>query len=394
MDSSVVLISNPGSASRKYALYVGNILKAEVHFEWLEKEFRYSIKPSTINGTVFADIASLSEASGKVIQILRASGLLKPDEDINTIGLRIVAPGSYFLQHRLINDEYEEQLRSVIGLAPIHVTACLEELESLRSQFSSIDIYGASDSAFHATRPDYAKYYGVPIKDAEQFDIKRFGYHGLSVASVIRKLELAGKLVPKIIVVHIGGGASATAVLNGRSIDNTMGYSPLDGLTMSTRSGSIDPTAVFALKKFLKLDDSGVHDYLNNQSGLLGLGGSSEIPELIEKEKSGDSKALLALNTFIYNIQKGIAEMSAALGGIDALVLTGTVSERSAPIRYHITARLHYLDFMLDELQNEGYTTSDEPITISRLTHSKPIFVVPTNESKEILHIVSSLSGK
>lgn len=391
MDGSLVLIANPGSASRKYALYEGENLRAEVHFEWINKELEYTLSPSPSKTSVFADIASLSEASSKVLQILRSAELLRPEETISAIGLRVVAPGSYFLQHRRIDDEYQKRLENAISLAPIHVTACLEELESLRKQFAGVQIFGASDSAFHANRPDYSKYYGISLKDAENFDIKRFGYHGLSVSSVMRKLEAAGKLAPKIVVVHLGGGASATAILNGRSIDNTMGFSPLDGLTMSTRSGSIDATAVFALQQSLKLNATEVQEYLNNQSGLLGLGGSSEIPELIEKEKTGDKKALLALNTFLYNVQKGIAEMTAALGGVDALVLTGTVSERSEPIRYHVTSRLSYLDFSLDKLENEAYLPCPEPKVISRLTASKPIIVVPTNESFEILKIVKSL---
>ena len=392
MDGSLVLISNPGSASRKYALYDGDTLRAEVRFEWLNKELRYTVSPSESQSPVFADIASLSESSGKALQILRSTGYIKPNESVTAIGLRIVAPGSYFLQHKLIDEEYEEHLRSVIDLAPIHVGACLEELESLKQQFSKTKIFGISDSAFHATRPDYAKYYSIPFNDADKYDIKRFGYHGLSVASVVSRLQQAGKLVPKIVVVHLGGGASVTAVLNGRSVDNTMGYSPLDGLTMSTRSGSIDPTAVLALKKFLSLDDAKIHDYLNNQSGLLGLGGSSEVPELIKMEESGDKQALLALNTFLYNIQKGIGEMAAAIGGIDALVLTGTICERSSSIRHHLTARLHYLDFTLDELENEGYSPNNEPKPINKLAHSKPILVVPTNESGEMIKIIKALN--
>lgn len=391
MDSSLTLIANPGSASRKYALYDGDNLRAELHFEWQNGELVYNLSSPSSKPPTFADIASLSDASGKIVNILRDANLLNQGESIGSIGLRVVAPGSYFLEHRLIDDKYEEELKNIVGLAPIHVSACLEELTSLRTQFPAIKIFGASDSAFHATRPDFARYYSIPLKDSVSFDIKRFGYHGLSVGSVIRKLQDSGKLAPKIIVVHLGGGASVTAVLNGRSIDNTMGYSPLEGLTMSTRSGSIDPTVVFALKHLLKLDDSGIHDYLNNQSGLIGLGGSSEIPELIEKEIAGDKKALLALNTFIYNVQKGIAEMASALGGIDALALTGTVSERSVEIRHHIAARLQYLDFSLDELENEAYTLTAEPKVISKLAHSKPIFIVPTNESKEILEVVRTL---
>lgn len=392
MDGPLTLVANPGSASRKYALYAGDSLRAELHFEWLNGEIVYGLSQGD-GKTVFADIASLSEASSKIVTIFKSSGVLQSNETISNIGLRVAAPGTYFQQHRIVDNEFEENLNRVIGLAPTHVTAALEELANLKKQFKGIKIIGASDSAFHTSRPDYAKYYGIPKKDADSFDIKKFGYHGLSVASVVSKLKTAGKLPPKLVAVHLGGGASVSAVLNGRSIDNTMGYSPIEGLIMSTRSGSIDPTAVFALKQILKLDDAGMHDYLSNQSGLLGIGGSAEIPELIAREKAGDKQSLLALNTYIYNVQKGIAEMVSALGGIDALALTGTVCERSIEIRHHLMDRLHYLDFNLDELANEGYTKTPDPQIISKLTHSKPILIVPTDEAKEILNITRELNN-
>lgn len=384
MDASLILISNPGSASRKYALFAGDTLKAELHFEWMNGELVYTLAPGD-NEPIFADIAALNEAASKVRSILQTAGHLEVKATINTIGLRVVAPGSYFLQHHIVDNEFEENLSRVIGLAPIHVTAVQEELECLKKQFEGVEIIGVSDSAFHSTRPEFAKYYGIPKKDADSFDIKRFGYHGLSVASVKSKLQTAGRLPPKLVVVHLGGGASVSAVLNGRSIDNTMGFSPLDGLMMSTRSGSIDPTAVFALKQILKLDDAAMHDYLNKDSGLLGIGGSPDIRKLISNVKAGDEQSILALNTYIYNVQKGIAEMVAALGGIDALALTGTICERSVEIRHHLLDRLHYLDFNIDELANEGYQPKPEPQLISRLAHSKPIFIVQTNESFEIL---------
>lgn len=392
MDSQITLISNPGSASRKYALYNGDNLRAELHFEWQNGEIVYSLSPGD-GKPVFANIAGLSEASTKVIPIFRSGGFLQGNDAISAIGLRVVAPGTYFQQHRLAGEEFEENLSRVAGLAPIHVSAALEELGSLKKQFPGVKIIGASDSAFHATRPEYAKYYGIPKKDADSFDIKRFGYHGLAAASVVSQLQTGGKLPPKLVIVHLGGGASVSAILNGRSIDNTMGFSPLEGLLMSTRSGSVDPTAVLALKQILKLDDSKIHDYLSSQSGLLGLGGSPDIPTLIANEKSGDEQSLLALNIYIYNVQKGIAEMVSALGGVDALALTGTVCERSVEIRYHLTDRLHYLDFSLDELASEVYRPSPEPQIISRIAHSKPIFIVPTNESKEVIQIVKTLSA-
>lgn len=392
MDSKLTLISNPGSASRKYVLYEGEKIQGELRFEWLNGEIVYTLLPGN-NEAVFANIAGLSEAPGKIMEIFNKTSILQANTTLDAIGLRVVAPGNYFLQHIFIDAEYEKNLARVSGLAPIHVSAALEELSCLKKLFPGVKIIGASDSAFHASRPDYAKYYGIPKKDADSFDIKRFGYHGISVSSVIRKLEDAGKLAPRVVVVHLGGGASVSAVLNGRSIDNTMGFSPLEGLVMSTRSGSIDTTAVFALKQFMKLGDPEMHDYLNSKAGLLGLGGSTDVPELIAREKSGDRDSLLALNVYLYNIQKGIGEMVSALGGIDTLVLTGTVCERSVEIRHHLMERMRYLDFCLDELANEGVLQSPDIKVISSLVRSKPILVVPTNESQEILRIINDLTN-
>lgn len=391
METALTLIANPGSASRKYSLYAGDQLRASLHFEWQNGELVCTIKTPEETSTVFADIPDLSSAPSKVIEVLKYKAALQNDEAISAIGLRIVCPGSFFTLHRRIDEEFETKLASAMNFAPLHVAASLEELRSLKNQFPGTVMVGVSDSAFHSTRPDYALGYSIRLEDTEKFDIKRFGYHGLSMSSVVRKLNDSGRLPPKLVVAHLGSGASISAILNARSIDNTMGFSPLEGLTMSTRSGNIDATAVDALKKGLKLDDAGLQDYLNTKSGLLGIGGSSEIPELIKKEATGDKRSRLALNTYVYNIQKGIAEMTSALGGIDALVFTGTVGERSAPIRQHIASRLHYLDFEIDEAMNASFQPTEEPTIISLPGRSRPIIVVHTDEAYEILQAVRSI---
>ena len=390
MASPLILIANPGSASRKYALFDGGHERASVHFEWVQGKVVCTLYTGDEHHRVQAHLHDLGSATDQVIDILESHDVLGADEEIGRIGLRIVAPGNYFLEDHLITDDFVERLEETKKRAPLHIAATLEELHMLRKRFEGTPVIGISDSAFHITKPDYAWNYGISLEDADRFAIKRFGYHGISVASVVRQLAETEKLPPKVIVCHLGSGTSITAVHGGKSVDNTMGYSPLEGTVMTTRSGSIDPTAVRALKRAGRMDDDAVERYLNQHSGLLGLGGSSDIRELLQREKNDDHLAGLALATFVFSIQKNIGQMAAVLDGADMLVFTGTVGERSAEIRGRILKRLGFLDFIADESDNEKCTSPNEATRISRLAHSKPIFVVPANESEQMARRVSS----
>jgi len=254
----------------------------------------------------------------------------------------------------------------------------------LQKYFPGIHVYGISDSGFHITKPDYAWNYAIPLADSDKYEIKRYGYHGLSVQSALHHLRRNDRLANKIVIAHLGSGGSITALHGGKSLDNTMGYSPLEGLMMATRSGSIDYSAVRALQIHSGMNNAETEVYLNEKSGLLGIGDSPDIRELLHREDNGDERAHLALSTYAYSVQKGIAQMTAALGGIDALVFTGTVGERSATMRQRIVARLHYLDFILDPHANNACQNPMGLETLSKLTQSKPIYVVHADEAAEI----------
>ncbi|MET0779781.1 MAG: hypothetical protein ABWY71_03020 [Candidatus Saccharimonadales bacterium] len=389
MAGSLSLIANPGSASRKYALYEGENERAQLHFEWWQGKVICTMHRKGSQHLLHIDLRDLGAAASQVIPLLHANNVLQEQEEIDRIGLRIVAPSAYFLEDRIIDDTVIASLEAIKQRAPIHIAATLEELHALRKQFKDVLIIGVSDSGFHRTKPDYAWNYGISLEVADRYEIKRFGYHGLSVASVVNELRAVGKLSPKLIVCHLGSGASVTALHGGKSLDTTMGYSPLEGIVMSTRSGDIDPTAVRALKDVCRLDDDGIEDYLNNHSGLLGLGGSSDIRELLRRESDGDNRARLALATYVYSVQKAVGQMTAALGGVDALVFTGTVGERSAAVRARVTTRLHYLDFVLDGQTNQACESPEKVTVISRLAHSKPVYVLPANESGEMVQRIS-----
>jgi len=385
MAGSLVLVANPGSASRKYALYDGGRLRGSLHLEWQAGKVVCTVQSGdTATHEVPIQLDRLEHAASALPKLLRQQTLLARDERLAGIGVRVVAPGAYFLEDRIMDEACLAQLEAALPRAPLHIAATLAELRAVRRQFPDVPLAGVSDSAFHITKPDYAWNYGIRLEDADELDIKRFGYHGLSAASVVHQLRQAEKLPPKIIICHLGSGASVTAVHGGRGIDTTMGYSPLEGVIMSTRSGSIDPTAVRALADARHLDAAAAETYLNQHGGLAGLGGSPDIRELLQREANGDHRARLALNTYVFSVQKAVGSMAAALGGADALVFTGTVGERSAPIRRSVVSRLHYLDFILDEHINTACSAPPQLAVIGRLAHSKPVYVLPAHEGAEM----------
>ena len=382
----LILVANPGSSSRKYALYESDklALRAELHVESSDGQIVATLRTNSGSRQVETTLSEVHDAPREVRGILVRENILNENEAITAIGLRVVAPGSYFMEDRVISDEVIAKLEEAKSLAPIHIFATLEELKILREYFGQTPVVAVSDSAFHRTKPPYAWNYGINIQDADSLEIKRYGYHGISVASAVDELWNRGKLPPKVIVCHLGSGSSVSAIFHGRSIDNTMGFTPLEGVLMATRSGDISPGAVRALQTKLGMDWSGIESYLNQRGGLLGIGGSNDIRDLIEREKNGDHLAHLALTTLVHTIHKAIGSMIATLNGCDLLVFTGTVGERSAILRKRIVAHLEFVDFIVDGNLNDGCTEPDQLTSISQSAKSKPIIVIPTNESVEI----------
>lgn len=392
MTRQVTLIANPGSESRKYALYDGTDCIARLHFETVQGKVVCQLWKPSDQQTITTDLASLQQATEELQTIIHAYVL----GDADTIGhvvLRVVAPSTYFLADHIVDDTFVSELERTAMRAPIHIGATLDELKRIRVVFSDTPIIAVSDSAFHRTKPVYASYYGLPFADAERFDLKRFGYHGLSVASAVDTLKDQEQLVSKLVVCHLGGGASISAVKDGISIDNSMGYSPLEGLIMATRCGSIDPTAVTEIQRELQLDDDGIANYLNKQSGLLGISGTtSDIRDLLVREADGDQQAAVALQTYVYTIQKTIGQMVAALGGVDAIAFTGTVGERSATMRERILEAFDFADIRLSKVDNANCTNPQAVVDLG--TGSKQVFVIPTNESEQMLKAAHVLLGR
>ena len=389
----LILVANPGSASRKYGLYRNTELLAKLHFEHKDGTIVCQLKTKTISKDIACAIDNIAGAAHLVEPILKQHDVLNDTQKLHSIGLRIVAPTSFFLEDRQINDHARQMLEELQKRAPLHVGATLNELRVLAEAHPDLPIIGVSDSKFHVSKPDKAWNYGLPLDDADHYEIKRFGYHGISVTSVVNQLAPYDVASNKTIVCHLGSGASVTAVHQGKSHDTTMGYSPLEGLIMASRSGTIDYIAGNSLRDALGMDDSAFIEYLNENSGLLGLSGiSDDIRDIIEADKKGSQKAHLALETYIYAIQKAIGQMAGAMNGVDMLVFTGTVGERSSIIRSKVTERLGYLGFTLDSSQNTNCTSPLAPTTIHVNEGSKPVLVVSTDESLEMAKSVLRLT--
>jgi acetate kinase len=383
-EQSLILVVNPGSTSRKYALFAGGDKLASVNFEFVDNKVFCKVSYADGQQSKDYDDADLSGVSRYVLPLLHEFKVINENDNIDVIGIRLVAPSKIFAKDELVTDEIELALEAVEQRAPLHVKTVMQEVKHLRDYLVGTPIVIISDSAFHASKPDYAWQYGIDLELAEKIDVKRYGYHGISVGSVVRYLDDHKILSPKTLVCHLGGGCSITALKNGKSIDNTMGYTPLEGVMMASRSGNIDVSAALAIKRELKLSDDDLEKYLNKQSGLLGVSGSSsDIRQLIASEEQGDDRARLALSLFVYRIQQAIGQMAASLGGADCLIFTATVGERSSIIRSRILEKLGYLGFVYDQDVNNNTFEPTEAANIA-VVSSKPVFVISTDEAAEI----------
>jgi len=266
-------------------------------------------------------------------------------QEVDAVAHRVVHGGARFRDPVVVDDEVAEALAELAELAPLHNGPALAALVDARRVLPDVPHVAVFDTAFHATLPEEAAVYAVPRRWREDWGIRRYGFHGLSVQWAAERVTAR-----RLVVCHLGGGCSVTAVLDGRSVETTMGFSPLEGIPMATRSGSIDAEIVVHLLRTGKLGLDDVERTLERESGLLGLSGLSA--RLEELEQSTEASAGLALEVFAYRTAAAVGAMTVALGGLDALVFTGGVGERSAPTRTNVCARLRFLGVDLDERAN------------------------------------------
>lgn len=387
----ITLVVNPGSTSRKYVLYRETEQLLELTFEQVGEGHEVCVRKDGASQTCSATTAKAFSSAVEQVAKETADLVALHATTLAVIGVRVVAPGTYFQQHRIVDDAYLHQLRQIDTAAPLHAPIMIRELEQLKNQFPDTPLVAVSDSAFHATLPAVARDYSLPADAVSTYDIHRFGYHGLSVASVLpRAARLLRQEPERVIVVHVGGGVSVTAVRAGLSIDTSMGFAPGSGLVMGSRGGDVDAGALLYLMQRSRLDILSAEILLQKQSGLYALAGESDLRRLLERQGNGDQAATEALATFIYHLQKTIGGYATILGGLDAIILTATAMERSATLRDLLCRGLRFpLGVQISNARNESVVGQDG--IISESGSAVPVVVIKTGEMFEIKRLAEAL---
>jgi acetate kinase len=301
---------------------------------------------------------------------------------VDAVGHRVVHGGDRFLAPVRVDARVRAALEQLTELAPLHQPKSLAGMDAVTDLFPEVPSVACFDTAFHATMPAGAATYALPREWRDRWSLRRYGFHGLSHAWASRRVaELLGRSELRIVVCHLGAGASLCAVRDGRSVDTTMGFTPLEGLVMATRSGSVDPGLVLWVLERTELDEREVAEVLEHRSGLLGLAGTADMREVEAGVQAGDETATLAMDVYVHRAVSGVGSMAAAMNGIDALAFTGGVGERSPFVRAEICSRLGFLGVELDE---EANTHPAPDGAISSLSAPTPAYVVQAREDVEV----------
>jgi len=309
-------------------------------------------------------------------------------DGVDAVGHRIVHGGTEFVEPVVIDANVVRRLEALADLAPLHQPKSLRALELVEKALPGVPAVACFDTAFHAHLPAAAATYALPREWRLRWPLRRFGFHGLSHAYASRRAaQLAGAPLEELRMVtcHLGAGASLAAVLGGRSVDTTMGFTPLEGLVMATRSGSVDPGLILWLEEHMGMPPSELASTLEHRSGLAGLTGTSDMKAILEAERAGDDAAHLAVEVYLHRLRGEIARMAAALRGMDVLVFTGGVGERSAAIRARAAEGLAFLDVEIDAARNDG-AEPDADIGSGRVR----AFAIAAREDLEIVRGVRS----
>jgi acetate kinase len=386
------LIVNLGSASKKYALYT---TKGCVAFFHIEKRALDYISNETFSSEVGSVPLSATDYERSLPYILLAlhNKLTVSKEQISNVAIRVVAPGTYFTQSQLVTEAYVEKLKSKAELDPLHITPTLTTLQELQKELPQSRLVAISDSEFHNSIDRNTRPLPFAKTDCETYDLRPFGYHGISLQSIVPKIEtLLGSVPTTTIVCHLCGGSSVTALHNGKSVATSMSYSPLGGVVMSTRSGNVDPGALLALMQEKKLSPNDTLTYLYKESGLKGISGSSgDIPQLLELEERGEKNAHTAITNFTMSIAEEISRLTISLGKLEALIFSGTIGERSSIIRERIVTHLSCFNIKLEKSKNARALHEDS--IISSPHSSTIVATIHTDEMGTMAKFLRSFSS-
>lgn len=382
-----VLVLNSGSSSVKYQFIETStrevLAKGQVERIGMDDAVLTHIRADGDTVKISAEILDHNIAIEYVIAILLSKnhGVIKDKSEIEAVGHRVVHGGEAFSGSVLITDEVIEEIRENIELAPLHNPHNLRGILACKRLLPNTPQVAVFDTAFHQKMPEYAFIYGLPYELYKRYKIRRYGFHGTSHRYVSKRAsEILG--IPleklKIITAHLGNGCSMSAVKFGVSVDTSMGFTPLEGLLMGTRSGDIDPAVVIYIMSKEGLTMAEVNALLNKHSGLVGISGvSSDMREIIKEMKNGNPRAKLAFEVFCYRVKKYIGAYSAVMGGVDAIVFTAGIGENSPDVRKKVCEDLEYLGIKIDDEKNNS---PEKEKIITRDDSKVKVLVIPTNE--------------
>ncbi|MFF1380330.1 acetate kinase [Streptomyces sp. NPDC058308] len=392
MTATRVLVLNSGSSSVKYQLLDmrdSSRLAVGLVERIGEETSRLKHTPLAGGGAEPREreepIADHEAALRAVAHELTADGLGLDSPELAAIGHRVVHGGLKFTAPTVITDEVLAEIERLVPVAPLHNPANITGIRTARALRPDLPQVAVFDTAFHTTMPEAAARYAIDVKTADEHRVRRYGFHGTSHAYVSRRTaKLLGKAPEdvNVIVLHLGNGASASAVRGGKCVDTSMGLTPLEGLVMGTRSGDLDPAVIFHLARVGKMSIDEIDVLLNKKSGLIGLCGDNDMREIRRRVDEGDEEAALAFDIYVHRLKKYIGAYYAVLGRVDAVAFTAGVGENAAPVREAAVQGLEELGLAVDGALNS--VRSDEARLISPEYARVAVAVVPTDEELEI----------
>ena len=382
-----ILVINAGSSSLKYQLInmqdESVLAKGNVERIGLPEPLLKHTPQGKDAIEIPGDFKNHVEAIKKVIELLtdKEHGVIESMDEIAAVGHRVVHGGEQFSRSVVLDDEVMKAIEANIELAPLHNPANIMGINACRNVMPNTPMVAVFDTAFHQTMPEKAYMYAIPYDIYKNYGIRRYGFHGTSHKYVSQKAaEFLGKPLEslKIITCHLGNGSSIAAVDGGKSVDTSMGFTPLEGLPMGTRSGSLDPAILSYMMEKKNLSYEEVNKILNRESGMLGLSGlSSDFRDLHKAAAEGNKRAQMALDVFNYEVKKYIGAYAAAMGGVDCIVFTAGVGENTPRVRAESCSGLEFMGVKIDKERNESVKKEGE---INTDDSKVKVLVIPTNE--------------
>ncbi|MGE5578343.1 MAG: acetate/propionate family kinase [Syntrophothermus sp.] len=396
-----IFVLNCGSSSIKYQLFdmKTETVLAKGRVERIGMDTAV-LSHRTTGKEEVKQVASILEhatAIRKILEVLTdaKAGAIKSADEITAVGHRVVSGGEEFSESVLITDEVKAVIKQCFDLAPLHNPPNLMGINAMQAILPEVPQVAVFDTAFHSSMPPYAFLYAIPYILYKRYRVRRYGFHGTSHKFVSQRVaQLMKRPLEdlKIISCHLGNGASITAVKGGKSVDTTMGFTPVEGLVMGTRSGDLDPGALLYVMSRESLGIGDANAMLNKHSGLIGVSGiSSDMREIEEERAAGNLRARDAFDMFVYRIRKYIGAYAAAMDGVDAIVFTAGVGENSPAVREEICRNLTFLGIELDEGKNKN---SEKEKEITKPASKVKVYVIPTNEELVIARDTMEVASK